>query len=272
MSDHGVDDYVSVTREGEVVTITLARPAQRNALSLPMMKALTRALLDAGASDARGVVLAADGPAFSAGHHFGDLVGADIAAAEHLFRVCTAMMDAVQSIPQVVIARVHALATAAGCQLVASCDLAVAAASAGFALPGGRGGLFCHTPAVAVARDIGRKRLVEMAFTGDVVDAATAADWGLVNRAVPDEELHDATADLLRRATRGSAASKALGKRELYAQLGLPQPDAYELAITAMAAAATIPDAQEGIAAFLAKREPRFGDGVDTSGHAASST
>jgi enoyl-CoA hydratase/carnithine racemase len=271
MADQHTEQYVSVDREGEVVTITLARPQQRNALSLPMMRALTRAFLDAGTSDARGVILAAEGPVFSAGHHFGDMVGADLAATEHLFRVCTTMMDAVQSIPQVVIARVHALATAAGCQLVASCDLAVAAASAGFALPGGKGGLFCHTPAVAVARDIGRKRVVEMAFTGDVIDAPTAADWGLVNRVVPDAELIDATADLMRRATRGSAASKALGKRELYAQIGLPQPAAYELAIAAMAAAATTPDAQEGFAAFLAKRPPEFTQPPNAATQAATS-
>jgi enoyl-CoA hydratase/carnithine racemase len=264
------DSYVRVDHDGEVVTITLDRAAQRNALSLPMMKALTRALLDAGTTDARGVILAADGPAFSAGHHFGDMLGADVDAAEHLFRVCTAMMDAVQSIPQVVIARVHALATAAGCQLVATCDLAVAAASAGFALPGGKGGLFCHTPAVAVARNIGRKRAIEMAFTGDVIDAATAADWGLVNRVVPDAELVDATAELMRRATRGSAASKALGKRELYAQMGLPQAAAYEHAIAAMAAAATTPDAQEGFAAFLEKREPEFTQPANAATHAAA--
>jgi enoyl-CoA hydratase/carnithine racemase len=262
--------YVRVDRDGDVVTITLDRPAQRNALSLPMMQALTDALLTTGDTDARGVILAAEGPVFSAGHHFGDMLGADLDVAEHLFRVCTAMMDAVQSIPQVVIARVHALATAAGCQLVASCDLAVAAASAGFALPGGKGGLFCHTPAVAVARNIGRKRAVEMAFTGDVIDAATAAEWGLVNRAVPDADLTTATSDLMRRATRGSAASKALGKRELYAQMGLPQAAAYEHAIAAMAAAATTPDAQEGFAAFLAKREPQFTQPPTTATQAAA--
>src|SRR3978361_879844 len=126
-------------------------------------------------------------------------------------------MGTIQSVPQVVVARVHGLATAAGCQLVASCDLAVAAGSGGFALPGGKGGWFCHTPAVPVARSIGRKRLMEMALTGDVVDAHTAAEWGLVNRAVPDAELDAAVADLLARATRGSRASKALGKQTMYA-------------------------------------------------------
>ena len=261
MTDHPV----SSVRDGDVVTITLANPAQRNALSLAMMAAVTDAFVAAGESDATGVILAAEGPAFSAGHHFGDMLGIDEAAAEHLFQVCTRMMDTIQSIPQVVVARVHALATAAGCQLVATCDLAVAAESAGFALPGGRGGLFCHTPAVAVARDIGRKRAVEMAFTGDVIDAATAAEWGLVNRVVPDDQLVDATSVLLQHATRGSAASKAAGKRELYAQIGLPQPAAYEVAIAAMAAAAVTPDAQEGFAAFLEKRAPMFGAQAATS-------
>ena len=133
------------------------------------------------------MILAANGPVFSAGHNFGDMVGADLAAARRLFEVCTEMMDTIQAIPQPVVAKVHALATAAGCQLVASCDLAVAAEEAGFAIPGGKGGLFCHTPLVAVARNVGRKRALELALTGDVIDAATAADWGLVNKVVPAE-------------------------------------------------------------------------------------
>src|SRR6187431_3334172 len=182
------------------------------------MGELTDAFRCVGASDALGVVLAANGPVFSAGHNFGDMAGANLAQARRLFEVCTEMMDMVQSIPQPVIARVHALATAAGCQLVATCDLAIAAESAAFAIPGGKGGLFCHTPLVAVARNVGRKRALEMAFTGDPIDAATAAEWGLINRAVPDDKLDAAVDDLLRRATRGSAASKALGKRAFYAQ------------------------------------------------------
>ena len=156
------------------------------------------------------------------------------------------------------IARVHALATAAGCQLVASCDLAIAAESAAFAIPGGKGGLFCHTPLVAVARNVGRKRALEMALTGDPIDAATAADWGLINRAVPDDELDAAVADLIGRATRGSVLSKALGKRGFYEQVGLDQPHAYEVAVEQMASAAMIADAQEGFAAFLEKRHPKF--------------
>jgi enoyl-CoA hydratase/carnithine racemase len=204
------------------------------------------------------VVLAANGPVFSAGHNFGDMKGAGLDDARELFRVCTEMMDALQAMPQPVCAKVHALATAAGCQLVASCDLAVASEDAGFAIPGGKGGLFCHTPLVAVARNVGRKRALEMALTGDTIDARTAADWGLVNRVVAADQLDDATHDLITRATRGSARSKAIGKRAFYAQVDLPQDEAYAYAIEIMAAAAVSEDAQEGIAAFLEKRPPEF--------------
>jgi enoyl-CoA hydratase/carnithine racemase len=250
--------HVAVDRHGDIVTVTLDRPEKRNALALDVMIELTAVLGEIGASDALGVILAANGPVFSAGHNFADMAGTNLADARRLLAVCTEMMDTIQSISQPVCARVHALATAAGCQLVASCDLAVAAASASFALPGGKGGLFCHTPLVAVARSIGRKRALEMALTGDPIDAATAADWGLVNRVVPDPELHDATAQLMARATRGSALSKALGKRGFYAQVDLDQPKAYAYAIELMAASATTADAQEGIAAFLEKRPARF--------------
>jgi len=249
---------VVVTRRDAIATLTLDRPEKRNALSLDVMLEITAALHDIAASDADGVIIAANGPVFSAGHNFGDMAGADEAAAKHIFNVCTEMMDLVQSIPQPVIAQVHALATAAGCQLVASCDLAVAAESAAFAIPGGKGGLYCHTPLVAVARNIGRKRAVEMAMTGDPIDARTAVDWGLINRAVPDGQLDDAVWDLITRATRGSVWSKAFGKRTFYAQVGLDQPDAYEIAIGAMAAGVVAPDGQEGIAAFLDKRHPHF--------------
>ncbi len=250
--------HLLVERDGNFTTITLNRPEKRNALALDVMLELTQALRDVGATDATGVILAANGPVFSAGHNFGDMLGTTVEDARHLFDVCTEMMDTVQSIPQVVIARVHALATAAGCQLVATCDLAVAAESAGFAIPGGKGGLFCHTPLVAVARNVGRKRAMEMALTGDAIDAATAAEWGLINHVVPDAELVTATHDLLVRATRGSVRSKALGKQGFYAQVGLDQSLAYEFAVDLMARAATTPDAQEGIAAFLEKRRPNF--------------
>ena len=241
-------------------TVTLNRPEKRNALSLDVMLEVTEAFRTVGESPAIGAILAANGPVFSAGHNFGDLAGADLKQATHLFDVCTEMMNTIQSISQPVIAKVHALATAAGCQLVASCDLAIAAESAGFATPGGKGGLFCHTPLVAVARNIGRKRAMQMALTGDQIDATTAASWGLINYAVPDDELDTAVHDLLSRATRGSAASKAAGKRAFYAQTELGQTDAYTYAIDAMAEAAITPDAQEGIAAFLGKRKANFTD------------
>jgi enoyl-CoA hydratase/carnithine racemase len=249
---------VLVERSGDIVTITLDRPEKRNALAVDVMVELTDALRCSGDTDALGVVVAARGPVFSAGHNFGDMAGASLVETQQLFDLCTELMHTVQSLPQPVCARVHALATAAGCQLVASCDLAVAAESAAFAIPGGKGGLFCHTPLVAVARNVGRKRALEMAFTGDPIDAATAADWGLVNRVVPDDQLDDAVAELMARATRGSAASKALGKRAFYREIDLSQADAYEYASQVMAAAALTDDAQEGIAAFLEKRKPKY--------------
>ena len=178
--------------------------------------------------------------------------------ARRLLKTCTEMMDTIQQIPQPVLAKVHALATAAGCQLVASCDLAIAGASASFAIPGGKGGLFCHTPLVAVARNVGRKRAMELALTGDAIDAETAVSWGLVNRVVPDEELDAAAWDFIRRATRGSRQSKGFGKQGFYAQVDLDQPKAYAFAIELMAAGATTHDGQEGIASFLEKRRPNF--------------
>ena len=251
--------HVMVATEGPITTVTLNRPDKRNALALNVMIELRDVFASIGSGDARGVILAANGPVFSAGHNFADMAGADVESTRHLFAVCTEMMNTIQSIPQVVIARVHALATAAGCQLVATCDLAVAAQSASFAIPGGKGGLFCHTPLVAVSRNIGRKRAMEMALTGDPIDADTAVEWGLINRSVPDDQLDVAVNDLLSRATRGSSDSKALGKRTFYDQAGLVQPDAYALAVEVMAGAAVGPDAQEGISSFLEKRKANFG-------------
>jgi len=251
---------VLVKQEGETARITLNRPERRNALPESMLRELLDAFEQVGASDATGIILAAEGPVFCSGHDFADVHGRDHASSRDLLQLCTSLMRAVQTVPQVVIARVHALATAAGCQLVASCDLAVAAESAGFALPGGKGGWFCHTPAVAVARTISRKHLMEMALTGDVVDAQTAAEWGLVNYTVPDDELDAAVEQLLARATRGSRSSKALGKQTLRAQLDRPEDDAYALAIEVMAAASQTADATEGRNAFLEKRQPVWQD------------
>ena len=249
---------VRVEREGDFTRVTMDVPARRNALSVDHMRQLLAAVREVGASDARGMLLAAEGPVFCAGHDFGDMVHADLPAMRELLGLCTELMTAIQSIPQPVLARVHGLATAAGCQLVATADLAVASDEAGFAIPGGKGGWFCHTPLVAVARALPRKRALEMAFTGDVIDARTAADWGLVNAVVPAAELDAACLELLRRATRGSRSSKALGKQGFYAQVDLDQPKAYAYAVELMAASSQTHDAREGMAAFLEKRAPHF--------------
>jgi enoyl-CoA hydratase/carnithine racemase len=249
-----------VERSGDTMCITMVRPARRNALSRDHLTQLLASFSEAGTTDATGIVLAGEGPVFSAGHDFADVAGKSVSEVRSLLALCTELMQTIQEVPQVVVARVHALATAAGCQLVASCDLAVAAESAGFAAPGGKGGWFCHTPMVAIARNVGRKRAMEMALTGDVVDARTALEWGLVNRVVPDAELDAAVTELLARATRGSRASKAWGKQTLYAQLDRPERDAYDIALPVMAAASQQPGAQEGMAAFLEKRSPVWPD------------
>ena len=249
---------VRLEREGEFARVTMDIPQRRNALSIARMGQLLAAVREVGASDARGLLLAGEGPVFSAGHDFADMVDADLAEMRALLALCTELMTALQSIPQPVLARVHGLATAAGCQLVATADLAVASEEAGFAIPGGKGGWFCHTPLVAVARALPRKRALEMAFTGDVIDARTAAEWGLVNAVVPAAELDTACLDLLRRATRGSRSSKGIGKQGFYAQVDLDQPKAYTYAIELMAATSQTPPAREGMSAFLEKRPPQF--------------
>jgi len=251
-------EHILVEQSGEFATITMNRPERRNALSAAHMHELITAFADIGSSDALGIVLAGNGPVFCAGHDFADVADADLAGVRSLLRTCTDLMNLMQEIPQPVVARVHGLATAAGCQLVASADLAVASEDAGFAAPGGKGGWFCHTPMVAIARNVGRKRAAEMALSGDVIDAQTALDWGLVNRVVPASQLYSATADLLERVTRGSAESKGIGKQALYAQIDLDQQKAYAYAVEVMAATSQLPDAREGMRAFLEKRKPAW--------------
>src|SRR4051812_22816330 len=251
-------NLVRVESEGDFARVTMNVPERRNGLSVEHMRQLLAAVRDVGASDAPGLLLAGEGPGFCAGPDFADMVDADLAPLRDLPPLCAEPLTAPQSTPQPVLARVHGLATAAGCQLVATADLAVASEAATFAIPGGKGGWFCHTPLVAVARAVPRKRALEMAFTGDVIDARTAEAWGLVNAVVPAAELDAACLDLLHRATRGSRTSKGMGKQGFYAQVDLDQAKAYAYAIELMAASSQTPDAREGMAAFLDKRGPHF--------------
>src|SRR5437899_7146875 len=252
-------ESIQVERDGEITTITMNRPDKRNALSTGMMSELLDAFKAAGRDpDTRAVILAANGPAFSAGHDLSELVDGDLNTYRAVFDLCTELMTAIQSIPQPVIARVHKIATAAGCQLVATCDLAVAAEEARFATPGIKIGLFCTTPMVALSRAIGRKRALQMLLTGEAIPATTAADWGLINQVVPAADLEHSALDLARSVARASSLTVALGKQAFYTQIDLDQPKAYAYAKEVMSMNAMAADAQEGMCAFLDKRAPTW--------------
>ena len=243
-----------------VATLTLNRPKARNALSVALIAALKREI-DAIADDdgVRVVVIAANGPAFCAGHDFKEMrADPGLEAYESLFNASSALMMAIIHLPKPVIARVHATATAAGCQLVASCDLAIAAADANFATPGVNIGLFCSTPMVALSRNIWRKQAMEMLLTGEAIDAATAARHGLINRAVPADELDDEVAALARTITSKSPLILAIGKEAFYRQIEMPLADAYDYASRVMARNMLTRDAVEGIDAFIEKRAPQW--------------
>ncbi len=237
--------------------ITLNRPEKRNALSLDLMEELIAALREVSARECvRAIVIEGAGPAFSAGHDLAEMIDRDEAFFSHLFEVCTVVMETIQDLPQPVIAKVHGIATAAGCQLVAACDLAVAAEGARFGTPGVKIGLFCSTPMVPVSRAVGRKRAMQMLLTGETIDAATALDWGLVNRVVPAAELDAAVAELVEAISRSSSYTVAVGKRAFYDQVDRAEHDAYEQTKTVMTENALAADAQEGMSAFLQKRAP----------------
>jgi enoyl-CoA hydratase/carnithine racemase len=239
--------------------ITLNRPERRNALSLDLMRELTATLEQVSQDpDVRAVILRAEGKVFSAGHDLSELVGGDEATYKEIFDACVALMETVQRIPQPVIAEVAGIATAAGCQLVATCDLAVAAEGARFATPGVKIGLFCSTPMVAVSRAIGRKRALEMLLTGEYIDATTAAEWGLVNRVVPADELEAATRAMAEIVASASPYTVRIGKQAFYHQIDLPQHEAYEYTRDVMVENTRADDAQEGISAFLEKRQPTW--------------
>jgi enoyl-CoA hydratase/carnithine racemase len=257
MQNSGTSPLVRREDAGPVRLLTLAHPERRNALSLRMMQELRDRLLEcAGEPDVAVVVLAADGPVFSSGHDLRELHAAGAAEAARIFRACTELMEAVQSIPPPVIAAVRGLATAAGCQLVATCDLVVAAEQARFATPGVKIGLFCSTPMVALTRAIGRKRALEMLLTGREVSAREACEWGLVNRVVAQEQVHDAALELASQIAAASPTVVAGGKQAFYRQIEAPQTAAYARMSEAMTAGLQAEDAREGICAFLEKRAP----------------
>jgi enoyl-CoA hydratase/carnithine racemase len=249
--------HILLAREDATAVVTLNRPERRNALSLALMRELIGLLEEIGRdSGIRAVILAAAGKAFCSGHDLTELRDRSVSEYREIFDVCCRLMTALQTIPQPVIAQVQGIATAAGCQLVASCDLAIASESATFATPGVRIGLFCTTPMVALTRAIGRKRAFEMLVTGEAVDARTAAEWGLVNRSVPAAELAAATRRLASQIASSSSLVMGLGKAAFYSQIDLDQPRAYAYAKEVMTANALAADAREGIGAFLEKRPP----------------
>jgi enoyl-CoA hydratase/carnithine racemase len=248
-----------VTDADGAARVILDRPEKRNALSLALMDELTAVLRGFGArSDIRAIVVEGAGVAFSAGHDLSEMVARDLPFYQRLFDSCTELMETIHRVPQPVIAKVHGIATAAGCQLVAACDLAVAADDARFATPGVRIGLFCSTPMVPLSRAIGRKRALEMLLTGEPIAASTALEWGLVNRVVPTSDLDAAVDELVEAVSRSSPLTVAIGKEAFYQQVELDEHRAYDLTKSVMAMNSMAADAQEGICAFLEKRPPSW--------------
>lgn len=260
MTDSGMsDDGLRFSFDGEIERITLAEPGKRNALGRSKMEALTahlRAIDTSGSASV--VVIDAEGPAFSAGHDLGEMCGVDLEESKAIFDACVDLMTTIHEIRQPVIAAVNGIATAAGCQLVAACDLAIASEESSFATPGVRIGLFCSTPMVPISRAVGRKRAMQMLLTGNAITAKTAADWGLVNLVVPAERLDAAVAEMAADIVRWSSQTIAIGKSAFYDQLDRSEPDAYDLTKRVMSANAVDEVAQEGISAFLDKRDPEW--------------
>lgn len=248
-----------IERAEGIVTLTLHRPQRRNALSLSLLQELEQALRSiAEDAAARVVVIAAEGPVFSSGHDLGEMRQRSAEEYHELFSTCSRVMQMIRQLPQPVIARVQGLATAAGCQLVAACDLAVAAEEARFATPGVKIGLFCTTPMVPLVRNVAPKVAMEMLLTGRPISAREALAAGLVNRVVPADQLDATVQELSTSIIASSPVTIALGKREFYSQLHLDEPSAYLQATNVMTENALMPDAQEGMAAFLDKRPPQW--------------
>lgn len=249
--------HVLVERNGPIARVILNRPERRNPLSLQMMRDATAAVRELGEDPSCGVVVVTgSGPALSAGHEIGEMVDRTLEHEREVFSTCVDLMEAIQQIRQPVIAEVQGHAIAAGCQLVATCDLAVSVDTARFGTPGVRIGLFCSTPMVAVSRNIGRKRALHMLLTGETIDATTAVDWGLINEAVPADRLRARVDELATSIAAASPLTLEIGKQAFYRQIDLPQDEAYAQMAETMATNAMTCDAQEGMSAFLEKRSP----------------
>ena len=250
-------DYLVVEDAPPAAIITLNRPEQLNALSTRLMTELTEELVrQAARPEVRAIVLKGAGRAFSAGHDLKEMMDRSLDEEREIFAVCDTLMSTVQSVPVPVIAAPHGIATAAGCQLVATCDLAIASDDCRFATSGVRYGLFCSTPGVAVARNISRKHAQEMLLTGRFIDAATAERWGLINRAVPIAQLDAEVSALVNELAQLSPYALRIGKEGFYQQIEATQADAYKKMAEAISCNAVAPDGKEGIAAFVEKRKP----------------
>jgi enoyl-CoA hydratase/carnithine racemase len=252
-------EHILFTMDGTIARLTMNRPQRRNALSLAHMQELIHCLKALGeGKEAQVVVLGGTGPAFCAGHDLSEMVGRDPEFYRHLFDVCCELMETIQAIPQPVIARVHGVATAAGCQLAATCDLVVASEEARFATPGVKIGLFCSTPMVALSRAIGQKKAMEMLLTGDFISAEEALAEGLANKVVAAEDLDSETQRLAEKIAEASPLVVGVGKQAFYRQIEMPVEQAYAYTKEIMSFNASFADAQEGICAFLEKRKPEW--------------
>jgi len=250
-------EHVLLELDGQVAVVTMNRPERRNALSLAHMNELIDVLREIATRRETGaVILRGAGPAFCSGHDLGEMIDRELDDFRQIFAVCADLMGTIQGIPQPVIAEVHGIATAAGCQLVATCDLAVASEAARFATPGVRIGLFCSTPMVALSRAVGRKKALEMLLTGEPVSAEDALRNGLVNRVVPADRLREETRALAEQVAAASHHVVGLGKQAFYRQIDMTQDAAYEYTREVMSQNAADADGQEGMCAFLEKRPP----------------
>ena len=252
-------EHVKFDAEGPVAIIALNRPDKRNALSLELLEEFSALLTQVGKSkDVRVVIVRGEGKVFSAGHDISQLVGNDMTFFKAIFETCVVVMEKIQRLRQPVIAQVHGVATAAGCQLVAACDLAVADEGTLFGTPGVKIGLFCTTPGVPLVRAIGRKRALEMLLTGRMISAAEAAEYGLVNKVVPADQLAAETRALAEKIAEASPLTLGLGKQAFYTQVNLTDSQAYDFAKDAIVTNLFAEDAQEGLSAFLEKRKPTW--------------